>query len=70
MLQNQHREHNLVPQFINTQSGKLRSGTLTLGSRADSYYEYLFKQWLQSGKTEDKYVLLTGIALSLFGVSL
>ncbi|KIH52409.1 glycosyl hydrolase family 47, partial [Ancylostoma duodenale] len=27
--------------------------TITFGARADSYYEYLFKQWLQTGKTID-----------------
>jgi len=26
-----------------------------MGAMADSYYEYLLKLWLQSGKTEDKY---------------
>uniref|UniRef100_A0A672SKJ5 alpha-1,2-Mannosidase n=1 Tax=Sinocyclocheilus grahami TaxID=75366 RepID=A0A672SKJ5_SINGR len=43
----------LVPMFINTNSGKFtRRGALTLGARADSYYEYLLKQWLQGGKKE------------------
>ncbi|XP_052394051.1 endoplasmic reticulum mannosyl-oligosaccharide 1,2-alpha-mannosidase isoform X10 [Carassius gibelio] len=43
----------LVPMFINTNSGKFtRRGAFTLGARADSYYEYLLKQWLQSGKKE------------------
>lgn len=28
----------------------LESTTITLGARADSYYEYLLKQWLQTGK--------------------
>ena len=56
LFQSQERANNLIPQFINAQSGKLKRGTLTLGSRADSYYEYLLKQWIQSGKTEEKYV--------------
>ncbi|XP_055036573.2 endoplasmic reticulum mannosyl-oligosaccharide 1,2-alpha-mannosidase [Misgurnus anguillicaudatus] len=43
----------LVPMFINTNSGKFtRKGAFTLGARADSYYEYLLKQWLQGGKKE------------------
>ncbi|KAI7795894.1 putative endoplasmic reticulum mannosyl-oligosaccharide 1 [Triplophysa rosa] len=43
----------LVPMFINTNSGKFtRRGAFTLGARADSYYEYLLKQWLQGGKKE------------------
>lgn len=43
----------LVPMFINTNTGKFtHRGVYTLGARADSYYEYLLKQWLQGGKTE------------------
>ncbi|TRY57658.1 hypothetical protein DNTS_025898 [Danionella cerebrum] len=43
----------LVPMFINTNTGKFtRRGAITLGARADSYYEYLLKQWLQGGKKE------------------
>ncbi|KAL9989213.1 hypothetical protein ACROYT_G003737 [Oculina patagonica] len=46
----------LVPIFVNADTGKFRPGaTITLGARGDSYYEYLLKQWLQSGKTEDWY---------------
>lgn len=44
----------LVPMFINTNSGHFsHKGVFTLGARADSYYEYLLKQWIQGGKTED-----------------
>lgn len=43
----------LVPMFINTNSGQFTHlGVYTLGARADSYYEYLLKQWIQSGKKE------------------
>ncbi|XP_056395656.1 endoplasmic reticulum mannosyl-oligosaccharide 1,2-alpha-mannosidase [Hyla sarda] len=43
----------LVPMFINTNSGQFSHlGVFTLGARADSYYEYLLKQWIQSGKKE------------------
>ena len=42
----------LVPIYINPHSGSLRTGsTITLGARGDSYYEYLLKHWLQSGKS-------------------
>uniref|UniRef100_A0A3P9QAR1 alpha-1,2-Mannosidase n=1 Tax=Poecilia reticulata TaxID=8081 RepID=A0A3P9QAR1_POERE len=45
----------LVPMFINTNSGQFsHKGVFTLGARADSYYEYLLKQWIQGGKTEDE----------------
>uniref|UniRef100_UPI0037E9AB3E endoplasmic reticulum mannosyl-oligosaccharide 1,2-alpha-mannosidase n=1 Tax=Semicossyphus pulcher TaxID=241346 RepID=UPI0037E9AB3E len=44
----------LVPMFINTNSGQFtHKGLYTLGARADSYYEYLLKQWIQGGKVED-----------------
>jgi len=40
--------------FISPTDGRFREpGTLTFGARADSYYEYLLKQWLQTGKTID-----------------
>nr|KAG5712455.1 hypothetical protein BaRGS_011429 [Batillaria attramentaria] len=45
------KQNGLVPIFINANSGQFRgSSTITLGARGDSYYEYLLKQWLQSGK--------------------
>ncbi|XP_071544864.1 endoplasmic reticulum mannosyl-oligosaccharide 1,2-alpha-mannosidase isoform X1 [Panulirus ornatus] len=44
----------LVPIFINAQTGQWRShSTITLGARGDSYYEYLLKQWIQTGRTKD-----------------
>ena len=51
----QSRVTGLVPQFIDPQTGALvQASTFTLGARCDSYYEYLLKQWLQSGKTEER----------------
>ncbi|XP_007475475.1 endoplasmic reticulum mannosyl-oligosaccharide 1,2-alpha-mannosidase isoform X2 [Monodelphis domestica] len=45
----------LVPMFINTNSGLFTHlGVYTLGARADSYYEYLLKQWIQGGKKENE----------------
>ena len=42
----------LVPIFINANTGNFRQySTITLGARGDSYYEYLLKQWVQTGKT-------------------
>ncbi|KAF9804867.1 hypothetical protein SFRURICE_007770 [Spodoptera frugiperda] len=46
------KKHGLVPIFINPNTGHfLPHATITLGARGDSYYEYLLKQWLQTGKT-------------------
>ncbi len=53
-LQSLPKVDNLVPLFINAQTGELRKGTLTLGARADTYYEYLLKQWIQSGRRENR----------------
>ena len=47
----------LVPMFINAQTGRFAPGaTITLGARGDSYYEYLLKQWLLTGKTDPFYL--------------
>ncbi|BET02539.1 Endoplasmic reticulum mannosyl-oligosaccharide [Nesidiocoris tenuis] len=44
----------LVPIFINPRTGQFQSYTdIKLGARGDSYYEYLVKQWIQTGKTID-----------------
>uniref|UniRef100_A0A0K2UH06 alpha-1,2-Mannosidase n=1 Tax=Lepeophtheirus salmonis TaxID=72036 RepID=A0A0K2UH06_LEPSM len=46
--------HGLVPIFINVETGDFqKSSTITLGARGDSYYEYLLKQWVQTGKTHE-----------------
>lgn len=51
------KQDGLVPMFINTNSGQFTHlGVYTMGARADSYYEYLLKQWIQGGKTEKEYL--------------
>ncbi|CAH1155397.1 unnamed protein product [Phaedon cochleariae] len=48
------KKDGLVPIFINANTGQFRSyATITLGARGDSYYEYLLKQWIQTGKAID-----------------
>ncbi|KAJ3588746.1 hypothetical protein NHX12_009600, partial [Muraenolepis orangiensis] len=48
------KKDGLVPMFINTNTGHFsHKGVFTLGARTDSHYEYLLKQWIQGGKTED-----------------
>lgn len=47
------KKDGLVPMFISTHSGLFTHlGVFTLGARADSYYEYLLKQWIQGGKQD------------------
>ena len=49
------KKDGLVPIFINADTGKFSGSRITLGARGDSYYEYLLKQWLQSGKTDGRW---------------
>jgi hypothetical protein len=49
------KKDGLVPIFINANSGHFRHmSTITLGARGDSYYEYLLKMWIQSGRTDEQ----------------
>jgi endoplasmic reticulum Man9GlcNAc2 1,2-alpha-mannosidase len=72
----------LVPMFISTNTGRFVGNTITLGARVDSYYEYLIKQWIQSGakysetstdSNDDMYLLndwlnaVKGVKLRLLG---
>ena len=41
----------LLPMYINPENAMFKPSTITLGARADSYYEYLLKQFLQTGHT-------------------
>ena len=39
----------LVPMYINPNTEQFRRSRITFGARADSYYEYLLKQFIQTG---------------------
>ncbi|ERS98665.1 hypothetical protein HMPREF1624_05452 [Sporothrix schenckii ATCC 58251] len=45
----------LVPIFISPATGSFMGQNIRLGSRGDSYYEYLIKQYLQTNKKETVY---------------
>jgi mannosyl-oligosaccharide alpha-1,2-mannosidase len=45
----------LVPIFVSADVGMFRGNNIRLGSRGDSYYEYLIKQYLQTSKQEPVY---------------
>jgi hypothetical protein len=49
------REGGLVPIYIYAHDGHFRGENIRLGSRGDSYYEYLIKQYLQTDKHEPIY---------------
>lgn len=46
----------LVPIYVYANTGKFRGNNIRLGSRGDSYYEYLIKQYLQTNKAEPIYL--------------
>ncbi|EXC29366.1 Mannosyl-oligosaccharide 1,2-alpha-mannosidase MNS3 [Morus notabilis] len=43
----------LVPIYISSHSGEFSGNNIRLGSRGDSYYEYLLKVWLQRRASQD-----------------
>eukprot|EP01006_Ploeotia_vitrea_P030436 TRINITY_DN62859_c0_g1_i1.p1 TRINITY_DN62859_c0_g1~~TRINITY_DN62859_c0_g1_i1.p1 ORF type:complete len:739 (-),score=86.08 TRINITY_DN62859_c0_g1_i1:156-2372(-) len=45
----------LAPTYLNPLTGKWTSDHITLGALGDSYYEYLLKQYVLTGKQEPKY---------------
>lgn len=55
VLENNHPEDGLVPIYIHPDTGKYQQSTIRLGSRGDSYYEYLIKQYLQTSSQENVY---------------
>lgn len=48
-------EDGLVPIYIHPDTGKYQGRLIRLGSRGDSYYEYLLKQYLQTSLEEPIY---------------
>lgn len=57
-------EDGLLPIFIHADKGTFRGENIRLGSRGDSYYEYLIKQYLQTSKQEPIYKSLWDEALA------
>ncbi|KAG0205917.1 mannosyl-oligosaccharide alpha-1,2-mannosidase [Mortierella sp. GBA30] len=62
----------LVPIYINPYNGQFHGSEIRLGSRGDSYYEYLIKQYLQTSKQEPLYKemydhAITGVKKHLLG---
>lgn len=56
-------EGGLVPIYVYADTGKFRGENIRLGSRGDSYYEYLIKQYLQTSKQEPIYLEMWDEAL-------
>lgn len=53
----------LVPIYLYATDGTFRGQNIRLGSRGDSYYEYLIKQYLQTSKQEPIYLEMWDEAL-------
>jgi endoplasmic reticulum Man9GlcNAc2 1,2-alpha-mannosidase len=51
VLDENNAQGGLLPIFVHPDSGKFTSREIRLGSRGDSYYEYLVKQYLQTNET-------------------
>lgn len=45
-------EEGVCPTWVNPHSGVVHGDKLSLGSRGDSYYEYLLKHWILTGKQD------------------
>lgn len=57
-------EGGLLPIFVNVLTGRFTSREIRLGSRGDSYYEYLIKQYLQTSGQEPIYLEMWEQALA------
>jgi endoplasmic reticulum Man9GlcNAc2 1,2-alpha-mannosidase len=55
VIDNNHMPDGLLPIFIYPDTGSFRGENIRLGSRGDSYYEYLIKQYLQTSEEEPLY---------------
>lgn len=56
IIERNHAAGGLVPIFIQPNSGDFQGNLIRLGSRGDSYYEYLIKQYLQTEEQELVYL--------------
>ena len=63
VVDEQQMEDGLLPIFINPGTGTFNGRNIRLGSRGDSYYEYLIKQFLQTKGGEPVYLDLWNEAL-------
>jgi len=55
VIDDQAPKDGLVPIYLHPTTGEFRGNNIRLGSRGDSYYEYLIKQYLQTNKQEPVY---------------
>lgn len=58
VLDDNHPKDGLVPIYVHPDTGKYQGDLIRLGSRGDSYYEYLLKQYLQTVEREPVYLTM------------
>ncbi|KAL9621263.1 MAG: hypothetical protein Q9160_004284 [Pyrenula sp. 1 TL-2023] len=63
VIDSNHMPGGLLPIFIYPRTGAFRGDNIRLGSRGDSYYEYLIKQYLQTDSAENVYLDMWNEAL-------
>lgn len=64
VIDNNGMEDGLLPIYIYANTGEFRGNNIRLGSRGDSYYEYLIKQYLQTSHAEQLYLDMWNEAMS------
>ena len=52
-VRNTPRPKKLYPNYLNPKSGKWGQQHTSMGALGDSFYEYLLKEWLRSGKVDN-----------------
>ncbi|ORY88760.1 glycoside hydrolase [Leucosporidium creatinivorum] len=63
IIREQPNKDGLVPIFMSPDTGSFVMSEIRLGSRADSYYEYLSKMYLQTNRTEAVYKEMHELAM-------
>eukprot|EP00092_Neocalanus_flemingeri_P022741 GFUD01024661.1.p1 GENE.GFUD01024661.1~~GFUD01024661.1.p1 ORF type:complete len:559 (+),score=150.76 GFUD01024661.1:124-1800(+) len=48
------KHNNLYPNFLNPTTGQWGENHCSVGALGDSFYEYLIKEWLRTGKTDEQ----------------
>ncbi|XP_046392272.1 mannosyl-oligosaccharide alpha-1,2-mannosidase IA-like isoform X2 [Ischnura elegans] len=54
VLRGMEKPRGLYPNYLNPKTGKWGQNHMSIGALGDSFYEYLLKAWLQSGKEDQE----------------
>ena len=63
------RPKSLYPNYLNPKTGKWGQQHTSMGALGDSFYEYLLKEWLRSGKKDMQVRALCRIETRLISLS-